>query len=74
MLMSGVVLRVRKCTHGCVPGYSHVQSSRRSMLKTERSMTSMQTRALPSQLPVGLANGLGSTLFGDIRCKYLLKL
>ena len=40
----GGSLRVRKCTHGCVPGYSHVQSSRRSMMKTERPMTSVQTR------------------------------
>ena len=46
----------------------------KNRLKKKRSLTSMRARALPSQLPVGLANDLGSTLFDDFCCKYMLKL
>ena len=44
-----------KCTHiGFVPGYCLSQILKKSSLKKETEITSMRTRALPSQLPVGL--------------------
>ena len=44
-----------KCTHiGFVPGYCLSQILKKSSLKKEMETTSMRTRALPSQLPVGL--------------------
>ena len=43
------------CTHnGFVHGYCLSQILRKSNLKKETEMTSLRTRALPSQLPVGL--------------------
>ena len=54
--LSGVVCEYNShCTHnGFVPGYCLSQILKKSSLKKETEMTSMRTRALPSQLPVGL--------------------
>ena len=44
-----------KCTHiGFVPGYCLSQILKKSSLQKEMEMTSMRTRALSSQFPVGL--------------------
>ena len=75
--LSGVVCEYNShCTHnGFVPGYCLSQILKESDLKKEMETTSMRTRALPSQLPVGLRRMTWAPRCLVIfRCKYLLKI